>query len=363
MARITRRDCVRGTLGALAAAPAAGLSASAGNRAPSPQGGIKLTEIFYSGEESRFRLAKQIGINHAIANVNPSLAKVPRDRYVDTLAAMQKEFAAAGLTIAGVESHPVPAEKIKLGLPGRDEELENYVAAIEALSKVGIPMVCYNFMAGLGWYRTKVNVPERGGALTSEFDNTDANRQGLTEYGEVTEEQMWANITYFQKAVIPVAQKFNVQMALHPDDPPIAKLRGISRIVISGKNYERIMAIVPSPVNGVTFCQANFVAMGENIQKLATKWLDERKIFFVHYRDIEGQGERFRETFHDNGPTDMVGMLRIYSQGGFNGPIRPDHAPTMEGEANDRPGYAMKGKIFAIGYMKGIMDALQLPYS
>ena len=94
-----------------------------------------------------------------------------REQYVDTLAKNQGDFNAAGLTIAGVESHPVPAEKIKLGLPGRDEEIENYCAAIKALGNVGIPMVCYNFMAGLGWYRTRVDVPARGGALTSEFDN------------------------------------------------------------------------------------------------------------------------------------------------------------------------------------------------
>jgi mannonate dehydratase len=85
------------------------------------------------------------------------------------------------LTIAGVESHPVEAEKIRLGLPGRDEEIQNYCAALEALGKVGIPMVCYNFMAGLGWFRTNTAVPARGGALTSEFDLRDAEKQGLTE--------------------------------------------------------------------------------------------------------------------------------------------------------------------------------------
>ena len=266
------------------------------------------------------------------------------------------------MAIAGVESHPVPAEKIKLGLPGRDEEIDNYLAAIDALAKVGIPMICYNFMAGLGWYRTKSDVKERGGALSSEFSNADAKKQGLTEWGEVSEDKMWANITYFLKAVIPAAEKANIQMALHPDDPPLSPLRGIARICTSAANYRRIMNIVPSPINGITYCQANFKAMGEDIEPLARQWCKEKKIFFVHYRDIEGKGEYFKETFHDNGPTDMVGMLRAYSESGFNGPIRPDHAPTMEGEANDNPGYAMVGKVFAFGYMKGIMDALNIAY-
>lgn len=162
--------------------------------------------------------------------------------------------------------------------------------------------------------------------------------------------------------MIPVAEKANIQMALHPDDPPITPLRGIGRILISAKNYRRVMDIVPSKVNGITFCQANFVAMGEDIEALAKEWLRQKKIFFVHFRDIEGTGHKFRETFHDNGQTDMVRMLKVYSEGGFNGPIRPDHAPTMEGDRNDRPGYAYTGKVFAIGYMKGIMEALKLPY-
>src|SRR5260370_18831428 len=92
--------------------------------------------------------------------------------------------------------------KTRLGLPGRDEEIENYIAVIKALSEVGVPMICYNWMAGLGWYRTKVDLRGRGGALISEFDNEAANRQGLTEWGEVSEEQIWSNLEYFLKAVI-----------------------------------------------------------------------------------------------------------------------------------------------------------------
>ena len=324
--------------------------------------GIKLSEIFNPGETSRLKLAQQLGLKWAITGVSGELAKVRREQYVDVLTKIKHDFAAYGIGIAGVESHPVDAEKIKLGLPGRDQEIENYQAAIEALGKVGVKMVCYNFMAGLGWYRTKVNVLERGGALTSEFNNADALKQGLTNFGEVSDEKMWANIEYFLKAVIPVAEKHGVQMAAHPDDPPIPKLRGIGRILVSAKNYERVMEIAPSPVNGVTFCQANFVAMGEDIYALAKKWCQRKKVFFIHYRDIEGKGERFRETFHDNGPTDMVRILKIYSESGFDGPIRPDHAPTMEGEENDRPGYAMMGKVLAFGYMKGIMESLRLPH-
>jgi mannonate dehydratase len=224
-------------------------------------------------------------------------------------------------------------------------------------------MVCYNFMAGLGWYRTNVSVPERGGALTSEFDNGVTQNQGLTQWGEIGEEKIWQNLEYFLKAVIPVAEKAGVQMALHPDDPPISPLRGIGRILTSAANHRRAMDIVPNPASGITFCQANFKAMGEDIEALAREWCGQKKIFFVHFRDIDGNRRRFRETFHDNGPTDTFRMLRVYHESGFTGPIRPDHAPTLEGESNDNPGYAMLGKVFAVGYMKGIMKALAIPYA
>ncbi len=320
-----------------------------------------LAELFNPGQEQRIRLARQIGITHAIVGVRPSLSKALRDRYVEILAGIRDDFQAAGLAMAGVESHPVNAEKIKLGLPGRDEEIENYCAAIKALARVGVPLVCYNFMAGLGWYRTNTSVPERGGALTSEFDYRIAQSQGFTEWGEVSEEKIWHNLEYFLKVIIPVAESAGVQMALHPDDPPISPLRGIGRILTSAANFRRVLDIVPSPANGVTFCQANFKAMGEDIETLAREWCARKKIFFVHFRDIDGNRDHFRETFHDNGPTDMARMLQVYYRCGFDGPIRPDHAPTMAGEANDDPGYAMLGKVFAVGYMKGLMNSLRIP--
>jgi len=359
MPSFTRRDCVKGTASLLAAG-AASSSLSARPTAKGP--GIKFCEIFNPGEVDRLKLAKQMGVNHAIAGVAGILGRARREDYVSVLTKLKSDFAEQGITIAGVESHPVPAEKIKLGLEGRDEEIENYKAAIVALKRVGVPMICYNFMAGLGWYRTNVKKEARGGALTSEFDNSAALKQGLTQWGEVSEEKVWSNIEYFLKAVIPVADEVGMQMALHPDDPPLSPLRGIGRILISARNYERVMDTVPSKMNGVTFCQANFVAMKEDIYALSKKWCQRKKVFFVHFRDIEGDATHLTETFHDNGPTDMARMLKIYSQNGFAGPMRPDHAPTMEGEQNNRPGYAMTGKVFAFGYMKGVLDGLGLPY-
>jgi mannonate dehydratase len=370
MARMSRRNYIQGTLAALTATGAPGSSEAAASsstplRKPADRDrrGIQLAELFALDEDHKIRLASQIGITHAIVGVLPALSGVTPDRYLETLRKIKTDFQAAGMAFAGVESHPVPAEKIKLGLPGRDEEIENYIAAIQALAQIGVPMVCYNWMAGLGWYRTRTDVPSRGGALISEFDNRAAKALGLTQWGEVSEERVWSSLEYFLKAVIPAAEKAGVKMALHPDDPPLSPLRGIGRILTSAANYRRILNMVPSPVNGITFCQANFKLMGEDIAALAREWCAQKKIFFVHFRDVEGTRENFRETFHDNGPVDLAQMLRIYHECGFEGPMRPDHAPTLDGESNDRPGYAMGGKVLAIGYMKGALDALGIAYA
>jgi mannonate dehydratase len=324
------------------------------------QGKLQLSMHLSLQNPERLKICKQLGVTHAITGA--PFWQIGRDEYEAAAKKLRDDFAEAGFTIAGIEGHPVPFERIKLGLEGRDEEIRNTNAAIEALSKAGIDMICYNFMAGLGWYRTKFDLPERGDAMTSEFSMEDANKQGLTRWGEISEDQMWDNLTYFLERVIPVAEKCNVKMAAHPDDPPISPLRGIGRILTSAENFRRLMNIAPSPVNGITFCQANFRAMGEDIYEVAREFCEQGKVFFIHFRDIEGTAERFHETFHDNGPTDMPRMLEIYSRAGVNIPIRPDHAPTLSGEDEQSHGYGMQGKIFAFGYMIGIMDSLNIPY-
>lgn len=361
MIQLSRRNYIQGALAALAGACTQGTWNVLASQPESRRTGFQLCELFNSPESQDVKIAKQLGVTHVIAGM--TLNRVRREEYADLVRKIKDEWTGAGMTIAGVEGHPVGFERLKLGVEGADEEIENTKWAIEALGKAGINMICYNFMAGLGWTRTNTRIEERGGAMTSEFDLESSRALGLTRSGEVSEEKIWSNMTHFIKEIMPVADRFGVRMALHPDDPPISPLRGVARILTSAKAYRRVMDLAPSPMNGVTFCQANFKLMGEDIYSLAKEWINRKKIFFVHFRDVAGTKEKFHETFHDNGPTDMVKMLEVYSKAGFNGPIRPDHAPTIEIDRNDsRSGYTMGGKVFAFGYMKGIMDASKLPY-
>ena len=361
--KLTRRNLIQTSVATLAGAAAVTPADAGTTRKLNSKGCFVLSELLNGPQSSDVKIARQVGLKNVISG--GGIGRARKEDYVEAVRKHKEAFAAVGMNIAGVEGHPVPFERIKLGIEGRDEEIENTKWAIEALAKNGIDMICYNFMAGLGWTRTNQAVEERGGALTSEFDLEASRALGLTRYGEVSEEKMWQNCEYFIKAVMPVADKFKVKMALHPDDPPLSPLRGVARIINSKRNYERIMEMVPSPYNGVTFCQANFVLMKEDIYALAKDWCNRKKVFFVHYRDVAGDVKHFHETFHDNGPTDMVRILEVYSKAGFNGPIRPDHAPALAGEAQNgrASGYTMGGKVLAFGYMKGIMDSLGLKYA
>jgi mannonate dehydratase len=149
-----------------------------------------------------------------------------------------------------------------------------------------------------------------------------------------------------------------VKLAMHPDDPPLSPIRGLGRIMRSVKNFQRLLDLVPSPVNGLTLCQGNFTLMTGDLPGVIRHFGAQGKLFFAHFRDVRGTPERFVETFHDEGQTDMAACMRAYCDIGFEGVLRPDHVPTMEGDSNADPAYSSIGRLFAIGYIKGLREAV-----
>ena len=309
-----------------------------------------------------WRYALQMGIRGAIVKAAPELTGAAPPWDIASLRTIQMRFAEAGLRIAGMEGDQFDMSRIKLGLAGRDEDLERYCQMLRNMGELGIPLLCYNFMAVTGWYRTQSNVPGRGGALFSTFDLAAVER-GNALVAQVSQEEIWQNYSYFLRAVMPAAEKVGVKMALHPDDPPIPALRGVSRIFGSPEAFDRAYSIAPSSSNGVTFCRANFKLMGADVPVWIRHFAQSKRLFYVHLRAVRGTPERFEEVFHDEASAELIETLQVCKEAGFTGPLRSDHVPTLAGETNDHPGYGALGRLFANGYILGLMDAMGIERS
>ena len=390
-----------------------------------------------------WELCPQMGITDVIVKVNPDLTGLADPWRYETLSSIVSRLKTAGLNVVGLEGDPFDMTPIKeygagkfltgftrfTGLKEvgtmspdpdnpvnpvnpvkensatlREEALSHYRELLESMGRLGIKLLCYNFMVGKGWSRTGVR-EGRGGAkatyfslkeLTPKGSDGSANASPIQNVGalaktsdkselKISHDQVWANYEYFIKAVMPTAEKWGVRMALHPDDPCLDSLGGYARIFGSIEAYDRAYALYPSPSNAVTFCQANFKLMLGNVGcgmgnlVGASVPLDRghagrvplpdiarhfgKRIAFIHVRDVEGTKEDFTELFHDQGDTDQFALVRTYRELGLDVPVRGDHVPEM---AYDRvltpegtPGYFTLGRLFANGYLKALLQGTE----
>ncbi len=322
---------------------------------------IKIAEAIWSPEPSRLsRLCAQAGVAHAVGGL-PKIDPLSKNwehpwDYLPLLR-LKEGYHAAGFELAVIEARP-PLNKIKRGLPGRDEEIAAVCSLIENMGKLGIPIWCYEWMADFGWLRTSTTTPGRGGSLVTAFDASKIEEAPPTALGPIEEEELWDNLAYFLSQVVPVAEAAGVRLAMHPDDPPLSPLRGVARIMCSVENFQRLIDLVPSPVNGITLCQGNFTLMTDDLPGAIRHFGAQEKIFFVHFRDVVGTPDHFVETWHDEGQTDLMACMQAYKEVGFDGPMRPDHVPTVEGDSNDFPGYSEYGRLYALGYIRAMRDAV-----
>jgi len=325
--------------------------------------GIKMCFAYFGGieaEKRKVEFGKQLNVLGAVGGINPQMVGLQNVNAWDyeAVSAVKKAWDKAGLKLEVIEGPPALSEKTKLGLAGRDEEIANFITFMKNLSKVGIDTVCYNWMPVISWARTTTDRPGRGGALVTAFDYEDIKDQSLTKYGEVSKETLWKNLEYFLKAVVPEAEKTGIKLAMHPDDPQVDSIRGISRIMTNADAFRRLVDIYPSAYNGITMCQGNFSLMGEDIPTLVRDFGKRNLIHFVHFRNVRGGKMNFVETFHDEGQIDMYAAMKAYIDIGFKGPLRPDHVPTMAGDSNQSPGYSALGSLYAAGYIRGLIEAV-----
>lgn len=310
-----------------------------------------LTDYFKSSHDITWDYAKQCGVEHGVI-------RLPEDTEFDITdfshwEKVYKDFVDFGIKPIVIE--PMPNElhdHIKIGDEKRDACIEKVIKMFEYMDKFDIRTICFNWMAHIGWLRTSDSIEERGGALVTGFDLNDFKEVDK----KITATELWNNYEYFIKAVIPYAEKFNIKLALHPDDPPLEKLGMVERIMINYENIKKAINLVDSKNLGVTMCQATYCMMGEDLYRIIPELSD--KIFFVHFRNAVGDKYKFRETFHDNGIIEMADIMKLYQQCNVNVPIRVDHVPLMAGEKQETAGYTALGRLYAIGYLKGILEAI-----
>ena len=283
-----------------------------------------LTDYFRSNHDVTWDYALQCGVNHGVIRLPETDDFDLTDK--SHWQTVYKRFVDYGIKPIIIEPMPnCVHDHIKAGDSLRDESIEKVIKMLPIMRDLDIDTICFNFMAHIGWLRTKNDILERGGALVTGFDSNDFESTGNV----ISENELWNNYEYFLKAIVPEAEKHNIKLALHPDDPPLAKLGDVSRIMISGDNIKKaIYDIVPSDILGVTMCQATYHMMGEDLYKIIPEL--KEKIFFIHFRNAAGNKLRFRETFHDNGELDMAALIGLYKELRINVPIRVDHVPTLK---------------------------------
>ncbi|MDQ3810818.1 MAG: mannonate dehydratase [Chloroflexota bacterium] len=320
---------------------------------------IELAEVLPPTPSALWTLASQMGLQYAVGGLPFDDPDNGSDRPWDyaPLSRTKQRYEAAGFKLAVLESRP-PYNLVKRGLPGRDDEIDAICSLIDNMGRLSIPVWCYEWMTDFNWVRTNMATPSRGGSLVTSYDHALMRDAPVSELGPISEDELWANLEYFLRRVVPVAERAGVKLAMHPDDPPLSPIRGVARIMRSIDNFQRLVDLVPSPVNGITFCQGNFTLMTDDLPAAIRHFGRQGKIFFVHFRDVRGTPEKFEETWHDDGQTNLIECMRAYRDVGFEGVLRPDHVPTVEGDNNDRPGYSSFGRLYAVGYIRGLRDAV-----
>ena len=301
---------------------------------------------------------------------------------------IKKQVEDAGLKILGIESVNV-SDDIKIGGGERDLHIEHYINTLEKLGQEDVKMVCYNFMPVFDWTRSDLAKPRPDGSTVLAYDQNvidrldpqeifkkvDASSQGFilpgwepermarvkelfSLYEDVTPEKLFDNLVYFLKAIMPVCNKYDINMAIHIDDPAWSVF-GLPRIVTGKEALLRLLDAVPDPHNGVTLCTGSLSSNPKNDIPDIIRSLKGR-IHFAHVRNTKHTAPGvFEEAAHysADGSLDMYEIMKAFVDIGFDGPYRPDHGRMIWGEVG-MPGYGLYDRALGSQYLLGLYEAI-----
>jgi len=281
---------------------------------------------------------------------------------------MRKRFDKYDLELTGIGLGGDCVKNQLLGLPGRDQEIENVCRTIKSIGEAYIdgahsPVVIidqrttYWAPKGPSWHPGYQREPVgRGGAILTTFDSSRITGElDDKPAGDVTNQEVWDRIQYFYERIVPVAEEYHVRLATHPDDPPMACYRGVEQALIGFEPFAKFIDLVPSPYNGLLLCLGCMQEAGEAVPDVIRYFGERKKIFYVHFRNVIGTVPKYTEVFPHNGDGDMLMNLKALKQVGYDGYLVPDH---HFGVAGDDPEWPRISRAWQVGYIRGLFQAM-----
>ena len=303
--------------------------------------------------------ARQMGITDLVMANAGSLPDDNGTWQVKDLAMMRLNVESHGLRVAAMENVPIKFyDHIMLGGPKRDEQIDNMITTIRNMALAGIPVFGYHWMPSSVWRTTPK--PVRGGAIATAFNYDEVKDLPFTHEREYTEEELWANLEYWLKIIIPVAEEAGIRLGIHPDDPPVQQIGGIPRLFSSYENYRRYLEIYESPNNAIEFCQGTISEMTDSSDDNIYGFIDEMvrrdKVLYVHFRNVSAPDPNdFREEFINTGHVDMYRAMKTYYDAGYEGLFLDDHVPRTQGDTDRQH----QSRSFAFGYIQAMIEAVE----
>lgn len=308
--------------------------------------------------DTGMRRVKQLGVNHVLMGGPP----IPWQE--DQIRSVIDRLKSGGLTLGNMMIGGFP--RTLYGQPGRDEEIAKVQQSVRAAGRAGLPVVEYNFYAHRlveGYYE----VTGRGGAGLTAFDyDRVKDLPPLPGEGVHTLDEMWSNITYFLKAVVPIAEESGVRLALHPNDPPAPLSRGSGQIMSTLAGWKRLIDIVPSSSNGITFDCGVTREIGENPVDVCRYFGERDRINHVHFRNVrvETPSLKYTEVFIDDGQVDMLAVMKDLVRLKYPRLVYPEHPRGLDYD-RDRPGFksyypgggGYAGFAYNVGYARAMLQA------